>query len=104
MYAVIRQRRAAADSAERRDVLSLLLEARDEDGQPLSDAELRDELMTLVLAGHETTANQLAWTLERLVRSPRRTGGCGRRSGPEPTIRPMRTSRRRSTRGCAPAR
>ena len=70
LYEVIRQRRAAAGSAERRDVLSLLLEARDEDGQPLSDAELRDELATLVLAGHETTANQLAWTVERLVRFP----------------------------------
>jgi cytochrome P450 len=51
-------------------VLSLLLAARDEHGQPLSDHEIRDELMTLVLAGHETTANSLAWTLERLVRNP----------------------------------
>jgi cytochrome P450 len=48
----------------------MLLEARDEDGQPLTDQELRDELMTLVLAGHETTANSLAWTFERLVRTP----------------------------------
>src|ERR1700722_6171829 len=70
LYAAIRTRRAEHASAGRADVLSLLLEARDEHGQPLSDPEIRDELMTLVLAGHETTANQLAWTLERLVRSP----------------------------------
>jgi cytochrome P450 len=70
LYEVIRQRRVAGASGDGRDVLSLLLEARDEDGQPLSDAELRDELATLVLAGHETTANSLAWTFERLVRTP----------------------------------
>ena len=52
-------------------MLSLLLEARDEDGQPLTDGELRDELLSLVLAGHETTANSLAWTFERLLRTPR---------------------------------
>jgi cytochrome P450 len=60
-----------ADAEPRDDILSLLLEARDEDGNALTDAELRDELMTLVLAGHETTATALAWTLERLVRTPR---------------------------------
>ena len=48
----------------------MLLEARDEEGQPLTDLELRDELMTLLLAGHETTATALSWTLERLVRHP----------------------------------
>jgi cytochrome P450 len=69
LYQVIRERRAAGGGG-RNDVLSLLLEARDEDGQPMSDDELRDELVTLVLAGHETTANQLAWTFERLVRFP----------------------------------
>jgi cytochrome P450 len=69
-YAVIRARRKAADVAERRDILSLLIQARTEDGEALSDKELRDELLTLVLAGHETTANQLAWTWERLVRTP----------------------------------
>jgi cytochrome P450 len=46
------------------------MRARTEDGEALTDRELRDELMTLVLAGHETTANQLAWAWERLVRSP----------------------------------
>jgi cytochrome P450 len=70
MYAVIRERRAAADRDRREDVLSLLLAARDEQGEPLTDPELRDELMSLVLAGHETTANSLAWTFERLLRTP----------------------------------
>ena len=69
-YAVIARRRRAEDLDERRDILSLLLQARTEDGEALSDKELRDELLTLVLAGHETTANQLAWTWERLVRNP----------------------------------
>jgi cytochrome P450 len=50
--------------------MSLIMRARTESGGELSDRELRDELMTLVLAGHETTANQLAWTWERLVRTP----------------------------------
>jgi cytochrome P450 family 135 len=69
-YAVIRSRRRAADVGERRDILSLLIGARTEDDVALTDGELRDELLTLVLAGHETTANQLAWTWERLVRNP----------------------------------
>ncbi len=65
------RRAEGADGESRDDILSLLLGARDEDGNALTDAELRDELMTLVLAGHETTATALAWTLERLVRTPR---------------------------------
>lgn len=69
-YAIIRQRRAAADVEDRNDILSLLIRARTEEGEALTDQELRDELLTLVLAGHETTANQLAWAWERLVRSP----------------------------------
>jgi len=56
------------------DVLSLLLEARDEDGSPMSDEELRDELVTVLGAGHETTATGLAWAMERLLRSPRALG------------------------------
>ena len=48
----------------------MLLEARHEDGSPMSDIELRDELMTLLVAGHETTASALAWALERIARSP----------------------------------
>jgi cytochrome P450 len=70
LYSAIRARRAAGDSAGRTDVLSLLLEARDDEGRPLSDSHIRDELMSLVLAGHETTANSLAWTIERLLRAP----------------------------------
>jgi cytochrome P450 len=70
VYAVIRARRGAADVADRRDILSLLIGARTDEGEALTDRELRDELLTLVLAGHETTANQLAWTWERLVRAP----------------------------------
>jgi cytochrome P450 len=69
-YAVIAERRRATDLDERRDILSLLLQARTEDGESLTDHELRDELITLVLAGHETTANTLAWAWERLVRAP----------------------------------
>jgi cytochrome P450 len=69
-YAVIANRRRAEDLGERRDILSLLLQARTEDGEAMSDKEVRDELLTLVLAGHETTANSLAWTWERLVRNP----------------------------------
>ncbi len=69
-YPIIAARRRAEDLAERGDILSLLLSARTEDGELLSDRELRDELLTLVLAGFETTANSLAWTWERLVRAP----------------------------------
>ena len=51
----------------REDVLSLLLQARDEDGRPMTDAELRDELMTLLVAGHETTATMLCWAFDLLL-------------------------------------
>jgi cytochrome P450 len=68
--AAARRRTETEGESGRTDVLSLLLAVRDEDGQPMSDAELRDELLTLVLAGHETTANSLAWTFERLLRNP----------------------------------
>ncbi len=74
VYAVIRKRRRAADLGDRNDILSLLLRTEDEDGKPLADRALRDELMTLVLAGHETTANQLAWAWERLLRAPQAHG------------------------------
>jgi len=62
LYAEIAERRAQ-ERAERSDILSLLLAARDEQGQGMSDRELRDELMTLLVAGHETTATALAWAL-----------------------------------------
>ncbi len=71
LLAMIAERRAeGAGDRERTDVLSLLLQARDEDDAPLTDSELRDELLSLVLAGHETTANSLAWIFERMLRSP----------------------------------
>ena len=71
VYDEIRRRRADLDAAaERDDVLSLLVRARDESGEPMTDEEIRDELMTLLVAGHETTATALAWALERLSRHP----------------------------------
>jgi cytochrome P450 len=63
-------RRGAPDLEARDDILSMLLQAHDEDGAAMTDQELRDELMTLLVAGHETTATSLAWTLERVVRHP----------------------------------
>ena len=70
IYAELERRRAQADLAERKDILSLLLQARDEDGEEMTDEELRDELVSLLLAGHETTATSVAWAIERLVRHP----------------------------------
>jgi cytochrome P450 family 135 len=72
MYAEIAERRAAPDLGERTDVLSRLLQHGREDGadEALSDEELRDQLVTLLLAGHETTATALAWTLYELGRDP----------------------------------
>jgi cytochrome P450 len=70
IYEELVRRRSQTDLAERTDILSLLLLARDEDGRAMSDGELRDELVTLLLAGHETTATAVAWALERLVRHP----------------------------------
>jgi cytochrome P450 len=69
VYEEIAARRAEAEDEERDDVLSLLLRARHDDGTPMSDRELRDELVTVVGAGHETTATALAWALERLRES-----------------------------------
>jgi cytochrome P450 len=70
VFGVIAERRTAPDLEHRSDVLSRLLQVRDEDGQGLSDEELRDQLVTLLLAGHETTATALAWTLHELARDP----------------------------------
>jgi cytochrome P450 len=70
IYAVIAARRKDPDLAERDDILSLLLQATHEDGRPMSDRELRDELMTLLVAGHETTATGLSWAIELLARNP----------------------------------
>lgn len=70
VYAEIARRRAEPGLEERTDVFSALLLAQDEHGQRLSDREVRDELMTLLLAGHETTAVGLAWTFDLLLHSP----------------------------------
>jgi cytochrome P450 len=66
--------RRAEDGGGRDDVLSMLLAARHDDGSPMSKQEIRDELMTLLVAGHETTASELSWAFERLARTPRVAG------------------------------
>jgi cytochrome P450 len=71
LYDEIHGRRQATDLSRRTDVLSRLLQTgNDADDPPLTDAELRDQLITLLLAGHETTAAALAWTLHELARHP----------------------------------
>jgi cytochrome P450 len=70
LYAEIAEHRRRPDLAERDDILSMLMQARFEDGGGMSDEELRDQLMTLLLAGHETTATALAWTFDALLRNP----------------------------------
>ena len=70
IYEEIAARRATGDLDEREDILSLLMLARDEDGEGLSDVELRDQLLTLLVAGHETTATALAWAFDALFRTP----------------------------------
>ena len=72
----IARRRDDPALAERDDILALLLQARDEDGEPMTDRELRDELVTLLLAGHETTATALAWTFDELFRAPHTLERC----------------------------
>ncbi len=70
VMALIAQRRADPRLGERHDVLSLLVSARGESGEQLSDSEIRDDLITLVLAGHETTATTLAWAFDLLLHHP----------------------------------
>jgi len=70
IYDVIATRRASRGTTERSDILSMLLGAEYEDGSGMSDRQLRDELLTLLVAGHETTATALAWAVERLARHP----------------------------------
>jgi cytochrome P450 len=71
LFELIAERRREGAGAERNDVLAMLLQARHEDGSPMSEQEIRDELLTLLVAGHETTATTLAWAFERLAREPR---------------------------------
>ncbi len=70
LLAEIAQQRRDPRLDEREDILALLLQARDERGEGMSDRELRDELVTLLLAGHETTATALAWAFDYLLRDP----------------------------------
>jgi cytochrome P450 len=70
LLAEIARRRADPELEQRSDIVAMLLRARDEDGRGMGDVALRDQLMTLLMAGHETTATALAWTFERLLRHP----------------------------------
>jgi cytochrome P450 family 135 len=70
LFAEIAEHRERPDLEERKDILSMLMRAEFEDGGRMEDQELRDQLMTLLLAGHETTATALAWTFDLLLRHP----------------------------------
>jgi cytochrome P450 len=70
LYAEIAEHRRRPDLAERDDILSMLLTARFDDGSAMDDRELRDQLVTLLLAGHETTATGLAWAFDLLLHHP----------------------------------
>jgi cytochrome P450 len=70
LYAEIAEHRAKDDLEDREDILSTMILARFEDGEGMTDQDLRDQLMTLLLAGHETTATGLAWTFDLLLRHP----------------------------------
>ena len=70
LYAEIAERRADPALSEREDILSMLVTAEFDDGTRMDDRELRDQLMTLLLAGHETTATALAWTIDLLLHTP----------------------------------
>jgi hypothetical protein len=70
LYALIAERRAEGEREDAEDVLGMLLAARHEDGSPMAPGELRDELITALVAGHETTASQLAWAFSRLTHEP----------------------------------
>lgn len=70
VYDIIRQRHASGGNPHGRDFLSLLMNARDEDGSSMSDQQLRDEVLTFLLAGHETTALALSWAFYLLSQNP----------------------------------
>jgi len=74
LFAEIAEHRLRPDLEERDDILSMLMTARFEDGSEMDDKELRDQLMTLLLAGHETTATALAWIFDLLLRHPLELG------------------------------
>jgi cytochrome P450 len=70
LYEIIAARRGDPNAVQRKDVLAMLMQARDEDGEAMTDGELRDELVTALAAGHETTATALAWAFEHILSSP----------------------------------
>jgi cytochrome P450 len=70
LFRLIRERRVDPGLADRVDVFSELVRARDVDGEAMSDQEIRDELVTLLVAGHETTATALAWAFDLLLHDP----------------------------------
>ena len=70
LFAEMRERRAAGNLEDRDDILSMLMLARDEAGEAMTEVELRDELMTLLLAGHETTASSLSWFFDLALHHP----------------------------------
>jgi cytochrome P450 len=74
LFAEIAEHRLRPDLEERDDILSMLMTAEFEDGSRMDDTELRDQLMTLLLAGHETTATALAWTFDLVLRHPAALG------------------------------
>lgn len=94
LHGEIRRRRASGERGD--DILSLLLDARDEQGEPMSDGELRDELMTLLAAGHETTATALSWALRWILASKSLTARLVREletEGALPALAPERIAR-----------
>ena len=98
LAAEIGERRADPELERREDILSMLVAARYDDGEGMDDGEIRDQLMTLLMAGHETTATSLAWALELLFRSPGAHGA--RFATRSPGTRPP-TWTRLSRRACA---
>jgi cytochrome P450 len=84
---------------QRADVLALMVQARHEDGSPMSNPEIRDELVTMLVAGHETTSHTLAWAIERITRHPELLGRLvaevdeGGKALREATIREVQRSR-----------
>ena len=80
IYAEIARRRRAAGRERGEDILSLLLDARDEDGSQLSDQQMRDQVMTLLFAGHDTTTSTVTFMFYELARHPRGASGAARRS------------------------
>ena len=110
VYGLIARRRASGEDPG--DLLSMLLAARDDDGSGMTDRQLRDEVMTLLLAGHETTANALTWTFVLLAQNPDADARLARelaavlggRSPPWPTSHACPTPKTWSRKRCASIR